>query len=182
MVKCNVVRKTRDQRKIERLTMVDQGMNGTIKINSPRKTIEIVLPDGRVYTGNRGASLEELCRMLPEWDNPPIMGAVVNGELRELTTTIEMEARVRLVTMEMMMAHGFIALDHFFTGSCFRRAFSRHPNDARSLCFSKGILLPNRSTEPLTEAELERLKIACSNWSRWINHSKGSLCRCKKRC
>ena len=69
------------------------------KINSRRKTIEIILPDGRVYTGKRGESLETLFTMLPEWDNPPIMGAIVNGKLRELTDTIEMDSCIRLVTM-----------------------------------------------------------------------------------
>ena len=80
--------------------MADSNLNGHLKVNSPRLTIEIVLPDGRVYTGKRGASLAELLQMLPEWDNPPIMGAVVNGELKELTATIEMDARVRLITMK----------------------------------------------------------------------------------
>ncbi len=71
----------------------------TTKINSTRHTIEIILPDGRVYTGQRGATLETLFKMLPEWDNPPIMGAVVNGELRELTFQVEMDSRIRLITM-----------------------------------------------------------------------------------
>lgn len=68
-------------------------------INSPRKTIELVLPDGRVYTGARGATLLELLSSLPEWENPPIMGAIVNGELKELTFQIDMDARIRPVTM-----------------------------------------------------------------------------------
>lgn len=75
-------------------------INGNHRVNSTRNTIEIVMPDGRVYTGKRGSTLAELLKMLPEWDNPPIMGAVVNGELRELTCRIEMDARIRLVTME----------------------------------------------------------------------------------
>jgi len=69
------------------------------QIHSSRNTIEIILPDGRVYTGQRGSTLETLLQMLPEWDNPPIMGAVVNGELRELTNTIELDSRIRLITM-----------------------------------------------------------------------------------
>jgi len=69
------------------------------KIHSDRKTIELILPDGRVFTGERGASLEKLLKALPEWDNPPIMGAIVNGELRELTFQIEIDSRIRLVTM-----------------------------------------------------------------------------------
>ena len=78
------------------------GLNGDSqqKINSPRRTVELVLPDGRVFTGPRGATLAELLGELPEWDNPPVMGAIVNGELRELTYPIEMDARIRLVTME----------------------------------------------------------------------------------
>jgi uridine kinase len=69
------------------------------KIHSERPTIELILPDGRVFTGQRGAPLEKLLQVLPEWDNPPIMGAVVNGELRELTYPIEIDSRIRLVTM-----------------------------------------------------------------------------------
>ena len=80
--------------------MADHNLNGNQKVLSTRTTIEIVLPDGRVYTGNRGSTLAELFKMLPEWDNPPIMGAVVNGELKELTSTVEMDARVRLITMQ----------------------------------------------------------------------------------
>lgn len=78
------------------------GLNGDSqqKINSLRRTVELVLPDGRVFTGSRGATLAELLGELPEWDNPPVMGAIVNGELRELTYPIEMDARIRLVTME----------------------------------------------------------------------------------
>jgi uridine kinase len=80
--------------------VADHNLNGNQKVLSTRTTIEIVLPDGRVYTGNRGSTLAELFKMLPEWDNPPIMGAVVNGELKELTSTVEMDARVRLITMQ----------------------------------------------------------------------------------
>jgi len=76
---------------------VYESLNG--KIHSERKTIELILPDGRVYTGERGAPLEKLLSALPEWDNPPIMGAIVNGELRELTFPIEIDSRIRLVTM-----------------------------------------------------------------------------------
>lgn len=77
--------------------IVYESLNG--KIHSERKTIELILPDGRVFTGERGAPLEKLLSALPEWDNPPIMGAIVNGELRELTFPIEIDSRIRLVTM-----------------------------------------------------------------------------------
>jgi uridine kinase len=78
--------------------MIENG-TGQPKINSPRKTIEIILPDGRVYAGPRFASLQSLMELLPEWENPPIMGAIVNGELKELTYCVDMDARVKPVTM-----------------------------------------------------------------------------------
>lgn len=74
-----------------------EGIN--TKVNSQRTTIEIVLSDGRVFTGPRGASLGQLLKQLPEWSNPQITGAIVNDELRELTYPVEMDARVHPVTM-----------------------------------------------------------------------------------
>lgn len=69
------------------------------QVAQPRETVEIYLPDGRVFSGPRHTPVGEFLKALPEWDNPPIMGAVVNGELRELTYPISMDARVRPVTM-----------------------------------------------------------------------------------
>lgn len=75
-------------------TMIDQ-----IKEVDARSTVEIHLPDGRVYSGPRGVAVEKFLQALPEWLNPPIVGAVINGELRELTYPITMESRVQPVTM-----------------------------------------------------------------------------------
>lgn len=69
------------------------------QVLQPRETVEIHLPDGRVFSGPRHTPVGEFLKALPEWDNPPIVGAVVNGELRELTYPISMDARVRPVTM-----------------------------------------------------------------------------------
>src|SRR3990170_3170737 len=63
-----------------------------------RPTVEIHLPDGRVLEGPRGAPLEEFVRLLDDHAEP-IVGAIVNGELRELTYPIEMEAKLRPVTL-----------------------------------------------------------------------------------
>lgn len=65
----------------------------------PRTTIEIHLPDGRVFSGVRGLPAEGFLRALPEWQDPPVVGAIVNGELRELTYPIVMDSRVQPVTM-----------------------------------------------------------------------------------
>jgi uridine kinase len=64
-----------------------------------RSTVEVHIPDGRVFSGTRGTTVEEFLRVLPEWEQSFIVGAVVNNDLRELTYPIEMDARVSPVTM-----------------------------------------------------------------------------------
>ncbi|NMC52723.1 MAG: nucleoside kinase [Chloroflexi bacterium] len=65
----------------------------------PRKNIEIFLPDGRVIEGPRGSSVETLLKNAGLDFVAPLMGAIVNSDLRELTYPIEIDARVRPVTM-----------------------------------------------------------------------------------
>lgn len=73
--------------------------NLEIKFVKPRKTVEITLPDGRVLSGPRNASVGDFLHILEEEGCPPIVGAVVNGELRELTLPIKMDSMVQPVTM-----------------------------------------------------------------------------------
>jgi uridine kinase len=69
-------------------------------IASPRTAVEVHLPDGRVLCGPRNTAVGAFLKVLPEWNpHDPIVGAVVNGELRELTYPIKLDARVRLVRM-----------------------------------------------------------------------------------
>jgi uridine kinase len=79
--------------------MFERTKNERIQASEPLPTVEIHLPDGRVYSGPRGLPVEKFLQALPEWGEPPIVGAIVNGELRELTYPITMEARVQPVTM-----------------------------------------------------------------------------------
>ena len=71
-----------------------------IHLVAPRSSVEVQLPDGRVLCGPRNTPVGTFLKELPEWDyRDPIVGAVVNGELRELTYSIEMDARVHFVKM-----------------------------------------------------------------------------------
>lgn len=139
--------------------MAESNLNGSLKVNSSRPTIEIVLPDGRVYTGKRGAPLAELLKMLPEWDNPPIMGAVVNGELKELTHTVEMDARVSLITMkDDDGARIYRRSITFLLEAAFEELF---PDSLMTLDHSVsagGYYCQVSKGNPLTNGELERLE------------------------
>lgn len=61
--------------------------------------IELHLPDGRTLRGPRGATAAALLQPLKAESPVPIVAVVVNGELCELTRTIEVESRIRPVTM-----------------------------------------------------------------------------------
>ncbi len=65
---------------------------------SAREYVEIHLPDGRLLRGRRGGAILEFVRNLDGFQ-APIVGGVLNGELRELTFPVEMESRLRPVTL-----------------------------------------------------------------------------------
>jgi len=67
---------------------------------TPRPTVEIHLPDGRVICGNRGAAVGKFLFLLETPNSPPLVGAIVNGELRELTFAIHMDSKVIPISME----------------------------------------------------------------------------------
>jgi uridine kinase len=73
--------------------------NETFELVEPRPTVEIQLPDGRVVSGRRNASVGLFLKIIEDQEMPPIVGAVVNGELRELTFPIKMDSTVAPVTM-----------------------------------------------------------------------------------
>jgi uridine kinase len=73
--------------------------NKNFYITQPQASVEVYLQDGRVIRGERGKEIVNFLQALPEWDNPPIVGAIINGELRELTYPINIDSRVKPVTM-----------------------------------------------------------------------------------
>ncbi len=65
----------------------------------PTSQVQLFLPDGRVLRGPRGATLEDFLRPFQHLFPAPLMAAVVNGALQELTVPVELEAQVRPVTL-----------------------------------------------------------------------------------
>jgi len=66
----------------------------------PRNTVELHLSNGEVISGPRGRTLEEFLAPLQERGLPPIVGAVVNGKLTELSNQISMDVQLHPITME----------------------------------------------------------------------------------
>ncbi|HYK91420.1 MAG TPA: nucleoside kinase [Acidobacteriota bacterium] len=81
----NVPTSTRPSRKVRR--------------GLPRKWVQTRFPDGRIYEALPGTSLAEILRVA-ERDSPtPVVAAIVNGRLCELTTSLEADCDVKPVTL-----------------------------------------------------------------------------------
>jgi len=70
-----------------------------IHLAQESEEIEVHLPDGRVLAGPRGTQAGDFLKAIEDELPAPIMGVIVNGELRELTTPLEIEARIQPVTL-----------------------------------------------------------------------------------
>ena len=75
-----------------------QDQESFIQWVSPRETIQVHLPDGRVLEGKRGSLLGSFMAEIQD-AKAPIVGGILNGELRELTYPVETDASVKPVTM-----------------------------------------------------------------------------------
>lgn len=69
------------------------------RLTQPSPTVQVHLPDGRTIEGPRGAPIEAFLQTVADSFPAPVVGAVVNNYLRELTYPIEQEAEVRPITM-----------------------------------------------------------------------------------
>jgi uridine kinase len=78
---------------------MDRPIDNQFQLVTPRPTVEIHLMDGRVVCGPRGAKVGDFLQAQKDAKDAPIVGAVVNGELRELNYAVQMDAWVRPVTM-----------------------------------------------------------------------------------
>ncbi|HEY2979926.1 MAG TPA: nucleoside kinase [Anaerolineales bacterium] len=72
---------------------------GLFKQVPPREDVEIHLSDGRVISGPRGASVADFLKAAAQPSDAPLVAAIVNGDLRELTFPIDIESRVQAITL-----------------------------------------------------------------------------------
>jgi uridine kinase len=79
---------------------MDKFNSSIFEFVTPRPTVEIHLPDGRVISGARGSEVRKFLALLETPGSAPVVGAIINGELRELTYPIVMDGKVIPITME----------------------------------------------------------------------------------
>jgi len=130
----------------------------SFQIIEPRNEVEIHLPDARVLSGPRGATVGEFLAAVES--ESQIVGAIVNGELRELTHVIDIESQVEPVLVE--SADG---------SRIYRRSLTFLLEMAFADLFTDGTLYVDHSVasggyycqvtgrNPLSQSEIEKLKI-----------------------
>ncbi len=68
-------------------------------VSRPRNEVDLFLESGSILRGPRGARLEAFLKPVEDLFPAPVMAAVVNGVLQELTVPVNLEAFVRPVTL-----------------------------------------------------------------------------------
>jgi uridine kinase len=122
-----------------------------------RETVQIYLPGGRVLEGIRGTQLVDFLA-LDHTADAPIVGGVVNGELRELTYPIEMDAHVRPITMG--TADGMRIYRRsltFLLAAIFAELYPEATLTVDHSIASGGYYCEVRSPKPFGDEELEKL-------------------------
>jgi uridine kinase len=74
-------------------------MTNKIELVTPRDTVEVHLPGGSVFCGQRCATAGDFLTANVSPGSAPIVAAIVNGDLRELTYPIKMDATLAPVSM-----------------------------------------------------------------------------------
>ncbi len=134
-------------------------MDTPIYFTPPRPDVEVHLPDGRVLTGPRDRAVGDFLQAVAADFAAPIVAAVVNDDLRELTYPIRMDARVRPVTMsDPDGARIYRRSLTFLLEYAFEQLFNEGYLTIDHSVASGGYFCQTRERAPLTEADLARLE------------------------
>jgi len=130
-----------------------------IQLTTPEPSVELHLPEGQVLKGPRNAPVGRFLSILPNAQEPPVVGAIVNGELRELTFPIKIDSYVRPVTMSesdgmLIYRRSLVFLLETAFEECFPDAELRVDHSVSS----GGYYCQVFEHTPLTEAEIAALE------------------------
>ena len=131
---------------------------------SPRETIQVTLPDGKVLEGKRGSLLGSFMGIMQD-GQVPIVGGIVNGELRELTYPIETDATVKPVSMG--TADGMRIYRRsltFLLAAAFEESFPEARLTVDHSVVSGGYYCQLSGRSPLAAKELAQLEVRMREW------------------
>src|SRR3990172_6570941 len=74
-------------------------MSELIRAGQPRQRVQARLPDGRIFEAPPGTPLADVLRTAIGTGGPPLMAAVLNGKLCELTAPLDNDSAVIPLTL-----------------------------------------------------------------------------------
>ena len=130
-----------------------------IQFTEPNPNVEIHLPNGKTLTGPRGTKVEEFLAKVKDEYSAPIVAAIINNEIHELTYPIEIESNCKPVTMD--TADGARIYRRslvFLLEMIFTQLFPKGILNIDHSVSSGGFYCKVTGRDPLTQKELDQLK------------------------
>lgn len=133
----------------------------SIEFTQPATHIQLHLPDGRVLSGPRSTTLEKFLEPVKDDFSAPIVAAIINNQIHELTFPVEIESVCLPLTMR--SADGARIYRRslvFLLDFAFTQLFSEAKLNIDHSVSSGGFYCEVTGRSPLTESELLSLKAA----------------------
>lgn len=130
-----------------------------IHLTQPTPTVQLHLPNGKTLTGPRGTKVGEFLAQVKDEFSAPVVAAIINNEIHELTYPIRIESNCIPV-----------AMDGADGARIYRRSLVFLLEAAFSQCFGEGYLIVDHSVssggfyceikdrDPLSQNELDALE------------------------
>lgn len=122
--------------------------------------VQVHLPNKRTLEGPRGATAESFLKSVESDFPAPVVGAIINGELHELTYPVTMEANIQAVTMADTDGSRIYRRSlTFLLEAAFSALFSSATLLIDHSVASGGYYCHARGRDPLSQAELDQLEV-----------------------
>jgi len=130
-----------------------------IQFTETNPNVELHLPNDKTLTGPRGTKVEDFLTMVKDEFSAPIVAAIINNEIHELTYPIESESYCKPVTMD--TADGARIYRRsliFLLEMLFTQMFPEGILNIDHSVSSGGFYCKVTGRDPLTQDELDKLK------------------------
>lgn len=131
-----------------------------IKLTQPSPNVEVHLPNGKTLTGPRGTKVGEFLAQVKDDFNAPVVAAVINNQIHELTFPIKVESTCIPITMggadgARIYRRSLVFLLEIAFAQCFEQGFLNIDYSVSS----GGFYCVVKERVPLLQAELDTLEI-----------------------
>lgn len=131
----------------------------SIQITQPNPNVEVHLPNGKTLTGPRGTKVGEFLAQVKDDFNAPVVAAIINNQIHELTFPIKVESTCIPITMggadgARIYRRSLVFLLEIAFAQCFEQGFLNIDYSVSS----GGFYCVVKERGPLSQAELDTLE------------------------